>query len=244
MYMQGILGVSPTQAGSTMTPMMIAMIAASVVGGQLLLRFSFRSVLTAGMLLAALGFFLMSTMGIDSNEFTAYAYMVVLGLGMGLVMPTLMIAIQNEFPKSQLGTVTSASTFFRSIGGTIGITILNSIMNHTLKGEMVNAANNTENPIAHQALTALSEKTDSLFSLLLNPGLLKMPEDIQNSVIHAIQIAWSDSFSTVFLTGLIFIAVGVLVALAVGKGRIKRDSELNEGGKQQVTSFNQDATES
>jgi hypothetical protein len=196
------------------------------------------------MLLGALGFFLMSTMGIDSNEFTAYAYMVVLGLGMGLVMPTLMIAIQNEFPKSQLGTVTSASTFFRSIGGTIGITILNSIMNHTLKGEMVNAANDAKNPIAHQALTALSEKTDSLFSLLLNPSLLKMPEDIQNSVIHAIQIAWSDSFSTVFLTGLIFIAIGVIVALAVGKGRIKRDNELKDGNEQPSPSFSSDPTES
>jgi EmrB/QacA subfamily drug resistance transporter len=244
MYMQGILGVSPTQAGSTMTPMMIAMIAASVVGGQLLLRFSFRTVLTSGMLLGALGFFLMSTMGIDSNEFTAYAYMVVLGLGMGLVMPTLMIAIQNEFPKSQLGTVTSASTFFRSIGGTIGITVLNSIMNHTLKGEMVTAANDAENPIAHKALQALSEKTDSLFSLLLNPSLLKMPEEIQKSVIHAIQIAWSDSFSTVFLTGLIFISVGILVALAVGNGRIKRDNELKGGEGQQAKSFGQNATES
>jgi MFS family permease len=214
------------------------------LGGQLLLKFSFRSVLTAGMLLGALGFFLMSTMGIDSNEYTAYAYMVVLGLGMGLVMPTLMIAIQNEFPKSQLGTVTSASTFFRSIGGTIGITILNSIMNHTLKGEMISVANDAENPIAHKALTALSEKTDSLFSLLLNPSLLKMPEDIQNSVIHGIQIAWSDSFSTVFLTGLIFIAVGVLVALAVGKGRIKKDNELKDGSEQPIPSFRSDPTES
>ncbi|MGF6950773.1 hypothetical protein QF028_003278 [Neobacillus sp. B4I6] len=80
--------------------------------------------------------------------------------------------------------------------------------------------------------------------MLLNPSLLKMPEEIQKSVIHAIQIAWSDSFSTVFLTGLIFIAVGVFVALAVGKGRIKRDSELNESGEKQVTSFNRDATES
>jgi hypothetical protein len=195
------------------------------------------------MLLGALGFFLMSTMGIDSNEYTAYAYMVVLGLGMGLVMPTLMIAIQNEFPKSQLGTVTSASTFFRSIGGTIGITILNSIMNHTLKGEMMSAANGAENPIAHQALKALSEKTDSLFSLLLNPSLLKMPEDIQNSVIHSIQIAWSDSFSTVFLTGLIFIGIGVLAAFAVGNGRIKKDNELKEDSEKEITSFGQNATE-
>lgn len=244
MFMQGILGVSPTQAGSTMTPMMIAMIAASVIGGQLLLKFSFRSVLTAGMLLAALGFFLMSTMGIDSSEFTAYAYMVVLGLGMGLVMPTLMIAVQNEFPKSQLGTVTSASTFFRSIGGTIGITILNSVMNHSLGTKMVDVANNTENPVAHGALKALSEKTDALFGLLVNPSLLKLPAEIQKVVLHGIQSAWSDSFTTVFLAGLIFISVGILVALSVGKGRIKRDKELEKEKEQLGNSNRREATES
>ncbi|MFJ5714892.1 MDR family MFS transporter [Neobacillus sp. NPDC093127] len=225
MFMQGILGVSPTKAGSTMTPMMIAMIVASVVGGQLLLRFKFRTVLTTGMVLASLGFYLMSTMGLESSVLNAYAYMVVLGLGMGLVMPTLMIAIQNEYPKSQLGTVTAASTFFRSIGGTIGITVLNSVMNHSLGTKMIQSAKETENPIAHEALKILSEKTDSLFRLLLDPSLLKLPEEIQKIVIHGIQTAWTESFSTVFLTGLIFISIGILVALSVGKGRIKRDSQ-------------------
>ncbi|ETI69470.1 MDR family MFS transporter [Neobacillus vireti] len=225
MFMQGILGVSPTKAGSTMTPMMIAMIVASVVGGQLLLRFKFRTVLTTGMVLASLGFYLMSTMGLESSVLNAYAYMVVLGLGMGLVMPTLMIAIQNEYPKSQLGTVTAASTFFRSIGGTIGITVLNSVMNHSLGTKMIQSAKETENPIAHEALKTLSEKTDSLFSLLLHPSLLKLPEEVQKIVIHGIQTAWTESFSTVFLTGLIFISIGILVALSVGKGRIKRDSQ-------------------
>lgn len=244
MFMQGILGVSPTKAGSTMTPMMIAMIAASVIGGRLLLKFTFRTVLAAGMVLATLGFYLMSTMGLNSNEFTAYAYMVVLGAGMGLVMPTLMIAIQDTFPKSQLGTVTSASTFFRSIGGTIGITILNSVMNHTLASKMVDAAKNTENPVAHGTLTALSEKTDSLFGLLINPGLLQLPEDIKKIVLHAIQTAWSESFSTVFLTGLIFISIGILVALSVGKGRIKRDSELEIAKEKKDTALGRGATES
>jgi EmrB/QacA subfamily drug resistance transporter len=225
MFMQGILGVSPTHAGSTMTPMMIGMIAASVVGGQLLLRMRFRTVLFVGMLLSSLGFYLMSTMGLHSHEFTAYAYMVILGLGMGLVMPTLMIAIQNEYPKSQLGTVTSASTFFRSIGGTIGITILNSVMNHSLASKMTDAANQSSNPVAHTVLQKLSEKTDSLFSLLMNPGLLKLPAEIQKTVIKAIQTSWTGSFTTVFLTGLIFIGIGVIVALSVGGARIKRDEK-------------------
>lgn len=117
MFMQGILGVTPTQAGSTMTPMMIALIMASIIGGRLLLKLKYRTVLTTGMLITVVGFFLMSTMGPDSKEYTAYMFMIVMGFGMGLVMPTLMIAVQNEFPKSRLGAVTSSATFFRSIGG-------------------------------------------------------------------------------------------------------------------------------
>lgn len=139
LFMQGVLGVSPTKAGSTMTPMMIGLILSSVVGGRLLLKFRFRTVLTFGMAIATLGFFLMSTMDGETTILTAYSFMAVLGVGMGLVMPTLMIAVQNEFPKSQLGSVTAASTFFRSIGGTMGITILNAVMNHNLQQNMDDA---------------------------------------------------------------------------------------------------------
>jgi EmrB/QacA subfamily drug resistance transporter len=226
MYMQGILGVSATQAGSTMTPMMIAMILASIIGGRLLLKYKFRSVLTVGMILASMGFYLMSTMGLDSSPLTAYIYMSVLGFGMGLVMPTLMIAIQNEYPPTKLGTVTSASTFFRSIGGTIGITILNTVMNQRLQNNMVDATEAAEDPIVSQTLAALSEKTDILFGILLEPEELQLPEDIMNTVVEGIANAWSNAFSTVFLTGLIFIAVGIFVALAVGNSKIKRDKEL------------------
>ncbi|MDR7071458.1 EmrB/QacA subfamily drug resistance transporter [Fictibacillus barbaricus] len=220
MYMQGILGVSPTKAGSTMTPMMVSLILASIIGGRLLLKFRFRTVLTAGMIITGIGFFLMSTMGVDSKEFTAYAYMVVLGFGMGLVMPTLMIAIQNEFPKSRLGEVTSASTFFRSIGGTIGITILNAVMNHSLTNKIGDAASSESNPILAKALTEIGKKTDAMFGILLKPNLLPMPEALKTPVIHTIKEVWSSSFSNVFYTGLIFIGIGIIVALSVGNSRI------------------------
>jgi EmrB/QacA subfamily drug resistance transporter len=228
MFMQGILGVSPTQAGSTMTPMMIAMILASIIGGRLLLRFRFRTVLTAGMLITAFGFYLMSTMGVDSSKLTAYIYMIILGLGMGLVMPTLMIAVQNEFPKTQLGAVTSASTFFRSIGGTIGVTVLNVVMNQTLQHKMTDAAANETNPILAGALDQLSDETDGLFGLLIKPDVLPMPEEMKAAIVSTIQHVWSQSFSTVFLAGLVFVALGIVVALSVGSGKIKRDSELQK----------------
>jgi MFS family permease len=238
MFMQGILGVTPTQAGSTMTPMMISLIVASVIGGRLLLRLRYRTVLTIGMVITMIGFYLMSTMGIESKEITAYLYMIVMGLGMGLVMPTLMIAVQNEFPKSKLGAVTSASTFFRSIGGTIGITILNAIMNKTLQTNMSNVTENATNEAAVQILKKVGNETDTLFGLLINPDVLQVPNEIKQSVITSIQTAWSQSFTTVFLTGLIFIGIGVVVALSVGNGKIKRDHELKKNLQKEALGVN------
>lgn len=238
MFMQGILGVTPTQAGSTMTPMMISLIVASVIGGRLLLRLRYRTVLTIGMVTTMIGFYLMSTMGIESKEITAYLYMIVMGLGMGLVMPTLMIAVQNEFPKSKLGAVTSASTFFRSIGGTIGITILNTIMNKTLQTNMSNVTENATNEAAVQILKKVGNETDTLFGLLINPDVLQVPNEIKQSVITSIQTAWSQSFTTVFLTGLIFIGIGVVVALSVGNGKIKRDHELKKNLQKEALGVN------
>lgn len=228
MFMQGILGVSPTEAGSTMTPMMIALIVASVIGGRLLLKVSFRSVLTTGMIIAAVGFYLMSTMGLESTQWQAYLYMVVLGFGMGLVMPTITIAIQNEFSTSQLGQVTSAATFFRSIGGTIGVTVLNSVMNQSISTKMGEVSAAATDPAVQQALQALSEKTDALFGLLVNPSALPFPVEMQEMVVKGIATAWTESFSTVFLTGLVFIVIGAFTALAMGKSRIKKDKELKE----------------
>ncbi|MBJ6363013.1 MDR family MFS transporter [Paenibacillus sp. GCM10012307] len=233
LFMQGILGVSPTKAGSTMTPMMIALIAASVIGGRLLLKVRYRAVLTAGMVIAAIGFYLISRMNVDTTQFIAYFNMVILGLGMGLVMPTLMIAVQNEFSKSQLGTVTSAATFFRSIGGTIGVTVFTAIMNNKLQNNVVNAtAKAQDDPGLFAAITALENNPDvDLFSILIRPELLEkvgIPGELQTKIVSLVQVAWTSAFSVVFLSGLAFVAFGVLVALLVGKGRIKSDKERQQ----------------
>jgi len=130
LFMQGVIGVSATKSGNTMIPMMFAMILTSILGGQLITKIGFRTQLTAGMSFMAAGFYLLSTMTVNSTQLVAISYIVVLGLGMGLVMPTLTIAIQNAFPPEQRGVVTSSSQFFRSIGGTLGVTVLGVIMNH------------------------------------------------------------------------------------------------------------------
>lgn len=236
LFMQGILGVSPTKAGSTMTPMMIALIVASVIGGQLLLRISYRAVLSTGMIITTVGFYLLSTLGLDTAQWTAYVYMVILGLGMGLVMPTLMIAVQNEFSKEKLGTVTSASTFFRSIGGTIGVTVLSVVMNNTLRSNVNQLAADDTNKSVVEAVRGIQASGVDLYSVMVYPDKVGLPADIKDQVLLFIKTAWSQAFTTVALTGLIFVAAGIIVALLVGNKRIQRDSK-SDGEKEAKLGF-------
>ncbi|KJB86694.1 multidrug MFS transporter [Paenibacillus sp. E194] len=227
MFMQGVLGVTPTQAGSTMTPMMIALIIASILAGQLVLRMRYRAVMAVGMVISAVGFWLMSTMGVSTSTWTAYSFMVVLGFGIGMVMPIITLVVQNAFPREQLGTVTSATTFFRSIGSTIGATLFNVIMNSVIATNIANATASAD-PGTQAVLSKTGTDSNTLYQLLINSDLLKqLPEDLKVNVLNTIKDAWSASFSTVFLTGLGFIVVGIFVALLIGNGRISREAMQN-----------------
>ncbi|OGX68480.1 MAG: hypothetical protein A2189_05500 [Paenibacillus sp. RIFOXYA1_FULL_44_5] len=172
-------------------------------------------------------------MGLETKEITAYLFMIILGLGMGLVMPTLMIAVQNEFPKSMLGAVTSASTFFRAIGGTIGITVLNVVMNHSLDQKMtaaIESAKVQDNPVLKAVFDKIGHDADKLFGILINPqALQKLPAQGVQDIVLLIKTAWTQSFSIVFYAGLIFIGAGVFVALTVGNGKIKREPAKHNG---------------
>lgn len=122
--MQGIVGVSASESGTIMTPMMISMIITSIIGGQLVYKIGIKSQIITGMLVMAGGFLLLTTLDLDTGKLVATSFMAIIGLGMGLVMPILTLALQESFSKEELGVVTSSSQFFRSIGGTFGITML------------------------------------------------------------------------------------------------------------------------
>ena len=147
------------------------------------------------MIVMAVGFYFLSTMGISTTKLIASSYMVLLGLGMGLVMPILTLALQESFPKSELGVVTSSSQFFRQIGGTFGMTILGAIMNHK---STVLLEQNLE-PVVKQLPAEASELADqmtdmihtnpqALYSSLLSPeSLAKMPKEFVEHMVPIIK---------------------------------------------------------
>ncbi|MDO8673480.1 MAG: MDR family MFS transporter [Dehalococcoidia bacterium] len=129
LFVQGALGISATNSGAILTPMMLGVMASSIMGGQLLARTGRYKVLALGsFVVAGVGMFLLSTMTIATSQNEIIRNMVIVGLGMGVTMSLFTVVVQNAFPPRQLGEVTASLAFFRSIGGTIGVAILGSVM--------------------------------------------------------------------------------------------------------------------
>src|SRR5829696_10171238 len=112
-----------------MTPMMIALVAASTLGGQLISRVGrYKWASLGGLVLMTAGLWLQTQLGVYATRGDVVRNLVVLGLGIGLAMPTFTLAVQNAFPAKDLGAVTAAVQFFRSIGSTIGVALMGTFL--------------------------------------------------------------------------------------------------------------------
>lgn len=132
LLLQGGLGASATVSGSILTPMMLSMVAGSILSGQLLSRSGgrYRRQALVGVTLATLGTYLLTTVTLASSPAEVIRDLVLVGLGLGTLMPILTIAVQNAVPYEQMGVATASTQFFRSIGGTLGLAVLGSVMTH------------------------------------------------------------------------------------------------------------------
>jgi EmrB/QacA subfamily drug resistance transporter len=128
LYLQVVKGVTPTEAGLTLTPMMAGVLVTSITGGRIISRIGrYRLFPIVGTALMTIALGLLATLGVASSIAAAVVYMIVLGLGVGLVMQVLVLAVQNAVDYRYLGVATSAATLFRSIGGSIGTSLFGAI---------------------------------------------------------------------------------------------------------------------
>jgi EmrB/QacA subfamily drug resistance transporter len=122
LYLQVVRGVSPTRAGLELTPMMAGLLITSVGSGRLITRFGrYRIFPIVGTAVMTVGLVLLATLGVVSPRWQPPTYMLVLGLGLGMVMQVLVLAVQNAVDYGDLGVATSGATLFRSIGGSVGV---------------------------------------------------------------------------------------------------------------------------
>jgi EmrB/QacA subfamily drug resistance transporter len=223
LFFQFVLGLSATTSGNFLTPMMLGMIAGSIISGQLLSRAGghYRLQGMVGLGIMAVGMLMLSRMSIETSYARAITNIVVTGFGLGITMPLYVLAVQNAVPYSALGAATSSAAFFRSIGGAFGLAIFGSVMNNRFATEFLGGLSPQAEAIipreqlvelAHnpQALsnTSAAEQLKSLFEQLGPQGTALFEQ-----VMHTLKSALNSGITEVFFIALILVAVGWVVNL-------------------------------
>ncbi|MGW0854015.1 MFS transporter [Streptomyces sp. NPDC002690] len=127
-YLQMVDGVSATESGLLMLPMMGGIVGASIVSGQMISRSGhYRIHPIVGSALSVVGMWLLSRLELGTSRLEYSLAQAVLGIGIGLVMPVLVLAVQNSVRPTDLGTATSANNYFRQIGGSVGAAIFGTL---------------------------------------------------------------------------------------------------------------------
>jgi EmrB/QacA subfamily drug resistance transporter len=238
LFFQGVLGLSATASGSFLTPMMLGMVGGSITSGQILSRTGghYRLQGIAGIAIMALGMGLLSRMTIDTSYTIAVVNIVLTGFGLGITMPLYTIAVQNAVPHTLLGVATSSTAFFRSLGASVGLAVLGSVINNRFAAEFIKGLppavrelvpqeqldSMVRNP---QALVNI-EVQEQLGSMLerLGPQASLILDQVIQSLRHALEVA----LSNVFFIGFITLIVAFVINLFLREVPLRKQHIMDE----------------
>jgi EmrB/QacA subfamily drug resistance transporter len=128
LYLQVVRGASPTTSGLLLVPLMAGLLTASILSGRWISNHGrYRAFPITGTALLAVGMTLLTQLDVDTSKLVAGLFMVVIGVGIGLVMQVLVLVVQNDAPPGDMGAATSTAQFFRSIGGSVGVAVFGAI---------------------------------------------------------------------------------------------------------------------
>jgi EmrB/QacA subfamily drug resistance transporter len=141
LFVQRVLGESASGSGAVLTPLMLGIITTSMLAGQFVSRTGhYRPVLLSGPPLLALGFFLLTRIGVHSTQLGVTRDVVIVGLGIGLMMQTLTVAVQNSVSRRSLGVATASTQFFRTVGAMTGVTVMGALVTSRLGSDAAGAS--------------------------------------------------------------------------------------------------------
>jgi len=223
LFVQEALGKTATGSGTVLTPLVFAMTAVGVVGGQIIARVRRVKPFTLfGTIVMAFGVYLLTTLNIGSTQTTVALFLAVTGLGLGMIMPTATLAVQNTVEKEILGVATSAAQFIRSLGSTVGTAVIGSIV--------------TKGYAEDLAASAPAQAPENLVSALQNPQALVSDEARDalagaafpggEQVVDLVISTARQSLASSLHEGFVFVLFSVLAATAAAL--LMKDVYLSE----------------
>lgn len=201
LYLQVVKGSDPALAGLQITPMMGGVLISSIVSGQIISRVGrYRIFPIMGTAIMTAGLLLLSRLDVDTSVAAASAYMLVLGLGMGMVMQVLVLAVQNTVSFSDLGAATAGTMLFRSVGGSIGVSLFGALFAAGLTRRLAGAGN------------------------------VGVPDVLAPAMVRDLPPATLDVYLHAFAGALqpVFLIAALLAALAFGASLLLKDVPLKE----------------
>jgi EmrB/QacA subfamily drug resistance transporter len=228
LYLQIVKGATPTQSGLMMLPMMAGIIGTSILVGQLTARWGrYKWLPVAGLAILTIGLTVMSTVGVDTSLILSFFYLLIIGIGLGFCMQTLILAIQNTVEPRDLGAATSSGAFFRSLGGAFGVAALGTVLTNQLAAQMARLLPPAiaQLPLGQQAMFAGQRQSVVVANpqqIAALPGPIRLA--VENGLVNALH--------PVFLAGAGFAALGLLAALMLPdvplRGQVPADSARDE----------------
>jgi EmrB/QacA subfamily drug resistance transporter len=197
LFVQGVIGASATNSGVVLIPLLLGWVATSVASGLVISRTGrYRLFPISGTLLVVVGFWLLTRMGVGTSSLTATLYMLVIGLGMGLMFQTYILAVQNAVPPREMGIASASVQFFRSIGGTFAVAAFGSVLTSRLRTEL-----------AHQL--GPNAQTVNPQRLLASPA---SAHELPPHLVHGVRLSLASALHEVYLAALPLVGLALLVS--------------------------------
>jgi EmrB/QacA subfamily drug resistance transporter len=229
LYLQIVKGASPTEAGLLILPMVLGIMSATLVAGQVTSRTGrYRIFPIVGSALLVLGMLLLHTVGADTPLWQTDLYMLVFGAGLGLNMQTIILAMQNAVPVRDMGVATSSTTFFRQVGGTLGTAVFLSILFSSVPGKIRSAYQAAAHDPAFQA--AARAHPDQIKQITGGSSSINdtsFLSHIESVLAYPFKVGFSEAMSTVFLVGAFVLVAAFVLSLLLKEVPLRTMSGLD-----------------
>ncbi len=242
LYLQIVKGSSPTTAGLQLVPLTLGIMVGSIVSGQLISRTGrYRVFPIVGASLMLVGLLLFSRLEADTPLWQAMVMMLVFGLGLGNCLQPLVLAIQNAVPPRDLGIATASATFFRQIGGTLGVAVFLSILFSALPEKLGAAFAEARQSPDFQA--ALADPKNAGFADQLQSGAFGRQSSLDDSsflntlddsLARPILVGFAGSMQQVFLAASAVVALGLVAAFFLPQKELRTTSGLQAAADQRA----------
>src|SRR5712691_2873832 len=208
-FLQLVTGVSATNSGALLMPLMLGMICTSVGGGRFISATGrYKPLPIIGFSLCLVAYLLFSTMNAATHQLQVSAYMVILGLGIGLIPQVLTTATQNDVPQRHLGAATSGMQFFRSMGASLGVALFGAILNSRLAYWLPRLLPSGATQVGFRPADLQGSPSQ----------LLTLPLEVHDAVIQT----FDRSLHAVYLAGIPVVAVALLLVLLLQEKPLRK----------------------